>query len=203
MSTPSKKEAEQVMRQVFKRLNPLMLWHWRLGMGPYLNFWPSGLGRFVVLVHRGRKSGRIYRTPVNYAEMAGDVYVTAGFGKGADWYRNSMANPHVEIWLPDGRWQADAEDVTDQAGRVDAMRAVLKGSGFAAYLAGINPHTLSDADLDAATADYRLLRIRRVAPLTGPGGPGDRIWVWPLLTVVAFNVGRRWPRSSSHPKGAS
>jgi hypothetical protein len=96
------KEVDQVTRQVFKRLNPLMLWHWRLGMGPYLNFWPSGLGRFVVLVHRGRKSGRVYHTPVNYAEINGDVYVTAGFGKTADWYRNVMANPRIEVWLPDG-----------------------------------------------------------------------------------------------------
>lgn len=193
MSTMSK-DVEQVLRQLFKRLNPLMLWHWRLGMGPYINFWPEGIGRFVVLVHTGRKSGRTYRTPVNYAEIAGDVYVTAGFGKIADWYRNVIANPRIEVWLPDGRWQADVEDVTGSEGHTAVMREVLKGSGFAAYLAGLNPKAMSDAELNTATAAYRLLRIRRVAPCAGPGGPGDLIWLWPALAAVAWLAGLAWPR---------
>lgn len=178
------------MRQIFRRLNPLMLWHWRLGMGPYINFWPAGIGRFLVLVHRGRKSGRLYRTPVNYAEIDGDVCVTAGFGQVADWYRNIMAQPRIEVWLPDGRWLVTAEDVTGCEGHTAVMREVLKGSGFAAYLAGINPNRLSDAELQAATADYRLLRLRRVVPLAGPGRPDDKVWLWPLLVVGAFLAGR-------------
>ena len=189
-------EIEQLMRQVFKRLNPLMLWHWRLGMGPYLNFWPAGTGRFLVLLHTGRKSGRLYRTPINYAEINGDVYVTAGFGRIADWYRNIMAQPRLEVWLPDGRWLVEAEDITGSEGDTAVMRAVLKGSGFAAYLAGINPNRLSDAKLQAATAEYRLLRLRRVAPAAGPGGPGDKVWLWPLLVVGAFLAGRVWLRRS-------
>lgn len=178
-----------MMRQIFKKLNPLMVWHWRLGMGPYISLWPGGIGRYMVLLHRGRKSGRLYHTPVNYAEVEGDVYVTAGFGKIADWYRNILAQPTLEVWLPDGRWQVEATDVTGEAGHTAVLRAVLKGSGFAAYMAGINPHTLSDAQLEAATADYRVLRLRRVAPLTGPGGPGDLVWVWPLLTAAALMAG--------------
>jgi deazaflavin-dependent oxidoreductase (nitroreductase family) len=188
-----------MMRQVFKQFNRLMLWHWRLGMGPYLNFWPTGLGRFVVLVHRGRKSGRLYRTPVNYAEIDGDVYVAAGFGKTADWYRNIMAASHVELWLPDGRWLADAADVTDAPESLAWLREVLKGSGFAAYLAGINPHKMDDEALAATTAVYRLLRLRRMAPLGGPGGPGDRVWLWPLLTLGALFVGLRWARRRAEP----
>jgi hypothetical protein len=71
-----------MMRQAFKQFNRLMLWHWRLGMGPYLNFWPAGLGRFVVLVHRGRKSSCLYRTPVNCAEMEGTGRATgSGCGR--------------------------------------------------------------------------------------------------------------------------
>jgi deazaflavin-dependent oxidoreductase (nitroreductase family) len=193
MSTPST-ETEQLLRQGFKKLNRLMLWHWRLGMGPYINFWPGGMGRFIVLVHTGRKSGRTYRNPVNYAEIEGDIYVTAGFGKVTDWYRNIMANPRIEAWLPDGRWQADVEDITGQPGQTAVLREVLKGSGFVAYLAGINPNQMSDADLEAATAAYRLLRIRRVAPLPAAGGPGDLLWLWPLLTMVALVVGLAWPR---------
>jgi hypothetical protein len=91
-------------------------------------------------------------------------------------------------------------DVTGGDDHIVRMRAVLKGSGFAAYAAGANPNTMSDAELAAITAPYRLLRIRRVAPLAGPHGPGDRVWVWPLLTVAAFVVGLLWPRHSSSQK---
>ena len=39
-------------------------------------------------------------------------------------------------------------------------------------------------ELGQVAADYRLLRIRRQAARTGPGGPGDLSWVWPLATMV-------------------
>jgi hypothetical protein len=60
---------------------------------------------------------------------------------------------------------------------------VLIGSGFAALLAGINPRTMSDEELIATTRGYRLLHIRRTSAATGPGGPGDLAWVWPLSTA--------------------
>jgi hypothetical protein len=100
-----------------------------------------------------------------------------------------MAQPRIEVWLPDGRWLMQAEEVTGSEGSTAIMRAVLKGSGFAAYLAGVNPNRLSDAELQTATADYRLLHLCRVVPLIGPGGPGDKVWLWPLLVVVAVAVG--------------
>lgn len=43
----------------------------------------------------------------------------------------------------------------------------------------------------------RLLRLRCPAPLGGPGGPGDRVWLWPLLTLGALFIGLRWPRRLS------
>ena len=61
-------------------------------------------GQIMVLTHTGRKSGLRRRTPVNYALVDGEVYCTAGFGQISDWYRNILANPQVEVWLPDGWW---------------------------------------------------------------------------------------------------
>jgi hypothetical protein len=40
------------------------------------------------------------------------------------------------------------------------MRAVFKGSGFAAYLAGVNPNRLSDAELQVTMADQGAVCIR-------------------------------------------
>src|SRR5699024_5954406 len=103
-------------------------------------------GYIMVLTHRGRKSGRRRRTPVNYAEIGGDLFCVAGFGAVADWVRNLRADPRVEVWLPDGSWWAGvAEDVTDlpAAERLPLLRQVLINSGFAAYAAGLDARKIS------------------------------------------------------------
>lgn len=177
---------EEWLRQGFKQFNRFMLLMWRLGLGRGVNGWPSVGGRIMVLVHTGRKSGLRRYTPVNYAMIDGEIYCTAGFGRTSDWYRNIQTNPEVELWLPDGWWTAVAEDISDSDWRLPLLRQVLIDSGFAARAAGINPHVMTDADLAAVTADYRLLRLRRTAARTGTDGPGDLAWIWPLLVMVVL-----------------
>jgi deazaflavin-dependent oxidoreductase (nitroreductase family) len=182
--TISNPRLENALRQGFRSFNRFMLLMWRLGLGGWVNGWPSVGGRIMVLSHRGRKTGLRRRTPVNYAIIGGDVYCTAGFGAGSDWYRNLMACPQVEVWLPDGWWRGQAEDISEAPDRIRLLRQVLIASGFAAYLAGINPNALSDEDLAAATQGYRLVRIHRAEARTGPGGPGDLAWVWPAIVMA-------------------
>lgn len=179
---------EERLRQGFRQLNRFMLLMWRLGLGGWLNAWPAVGGRIMVLTHTGRKTGRRRQTPVNYAIVDGDIYCTAGFGRGSDWYRNIRACPQVEVWLPEGWWAGRAEEIGEAEERLPRMRAVLIASGFAAYLAGINPGKMSDQELERVTAKYRLLRIRRTAARTGPQGPGDLAWVWPLATMLLLPV---------------
>jgi deazaflavin-dependent oxidoreductase (nitroreductase family) len=175
---------QENMRQAFKYFNRFMLLLWRLGLGPLVNFWPPVVGRIMVLAHRGRTTGLLRRTPVNYALIDGDIYCVAGFGQNSDWYRNVKANPAVEVWLPDGWWTGTVEEMVDPAVRIPLIRQVLIASGFAAHAAGINPHQLSDEALQAITADYRLLRIRRSVARTGPGGPADLAWVWQIASLI-------------------
>lgn len=191
--TPDPRLEEQ-LRQGFKYLNRFMLLMWRLGMGPLLNMGPAMAGRYMVITHTGRKSGAKRRTPVNYALVDDEVYCTAGFGSMSDWYRNIVANPQVEVWLPDGWWAGIAEEVTQSEARLPVLRQVLIASGFAAYAAGVDPKQLTDEELDAATKEYRLIRIRRVAARTGKDGPGDLVWVWPLLVMLLLPL--------ALPKGA-
>lgn len=176
-------KAEAALRQGFKYFNRFMLMLWRLGFGAAVNGWPAVGGRIMVLTHTGRKSGLRRRTPVNYAEINGDLYCTAGFGQVSDWYRNLLANPTVELWLPTGWWIGVAEDVTAHTNCLSILRQVLINSGFAAYLAGVSPLTMSDEKLRVVTKEYRLIRIRRTAPCTGTNGPGDLAWIWPLTTL--------------------
>ncbi len=187
--TPSA-QAEERLRRGFRHFNRFMVLMFRLGLGRWIQFWPPVTGRILVLVHTGRRTGLTRRTPLNFAEIDGELHVTAGFGPGADWYRNIKAKPEVEVWLPDGWWTAEAEDVTDHPDRRRLLRAVLVGSGFAAHLFGVSPR-LPDERLDQLTGKYRLLRLRRTRARTGPGGPGDLAWAWPCAAVLLLVHRRR------------
>lgn len=184
--SPALSPADAALRQGFKYGNRFMLLLWRLGLQRWGMSNPYS-GYIMVLTHTGRKSGLLRRTPVNFAEIDGDIYCVAGFGAAADWYRNLLANSQVQLWLPDGSWfTGEAEDITGLPAeeRLPLLRQVLINSGFAALAAGINPRTMSDGELAAATTAYKLARIRRTAARTGAGGPSDLQWVWIVATAL-------------------
>ena len=190
--------AEERLRQGFKRyLNPFMLTMWRLGMGKWFKIWPDVTGSVMVLMHLGRKTGIRRYQPLNYAIIDGDIHCIAGFGDVSDWYRNIKADPGVEVWLPDGWWAGVAEDISDSPARIQLIRQVMIGSGFAAYAAGLNPRKMTDEEINTESAKYRLLRIHRSEARTGPGGPGELEWVWQLATMVLLGLlfFRRPPRA--------
>jgi deazaflavin-dependent oxidoreductase (nitroreductase family) len=184
--TVMRPEVLKTLRKGFKQMNRGMVLLFRLGLGRLLNAWPSVGGRILVLNHVGRRSGRSYRTPVNYAESEHSLYCIAAFGNRTDWYRNALAEPALEVWLPDGRWRCQAEDASSDPRRLELVRAVLIASGFAAPLVGLRPRRMSDSELKAATETYRVLRLRRRDRLEG--GAGDLAWVWPIGLGVLVNA---------------
>jgi deazaflavin-dependent oxidoreductase (nitroreductase family) len=46
---------------------------------------------WVIIVHRGRRSGRIYRTPVNAYKRGRRLAVTVLYGEQSDWVQNVLA----------------------------------------------------------------------------------------------------------------
>ena len=46
---------------------------------------------YVLLRHRGRRSGRAFSTPVVGLSVPGGFAIPMAFGEGADWYRNIVA----------------------------------------------------------------------------------------------------------------
>lgn len=62
--------------------------------------------RFVMIEHRGRRSGRHYRTVVEVAGRRNGEWICAsGTGPGADWYLNLRANGLLAVWVgPRKRW---------------------------------------------------------------------------------------------------
>lgn len=175
---------EDQLRKIFRSFNKFMVFLWKLGLADWINLFPTVSGQILVLTHTGRKTGNKHQTPVNYALIDGDLYVTAGFGAVADWYKNIQKQPEVEIWLTEGRWNGTAEDVSGDANRIQLLREVLIGSGFAAPMFGLHPKKMDDDTLDELTKEYKLIRIQRTAERTGRDGPGELAWIWPLIAVL-------------------
>jgi deazaflavin-dependent oxidoreductase (nitroreductase family) len=71
---------------------PILLYRARLG-------WLLG-HRFLLLTHRGRKTGRLHHTVlevVRYDHRTQESAVLSAYGKGADWYQNILAHPALEV----------------------------------------------------------------------------------------------------------
>lgn len=70
---------------------PVWLYRWRLGS--------LMLGRIIVVVHRGRKSGRRYESGLEVVDRkAGEIFCFSAWGERADWYRNIAAGGVEELW---------------------------------------------------------------------------------------------------------
>ena len=184
------------LKRVFHQMNRGMVPLWRLGLGRFMNIWPHGFGRMLVIEHVGRRSGRPYRTPVNFTYAGRDVHCVAGFGAHTDWYRNIMANPDIAVWPPDGRWTAVATDISDHPDRLDLIKAVLVDTGFASYVAGIDPRRFNADRLALATSAYRLVRLRPHHKSPSPDGPGSLAGVWLPVALMGFVLARLGHRMS-------
>ena len=122
-------------RVLFRRINVVMLLAWRLGFGRVITAAPAISGRVMVLATTGRRWGRIRRFPITYAPCDGGMHCVAGFGKSTSWYRNALAHPEVELWLPDGSFSGRAEPL-DAGEHLDVVRDVFVASAFALGVRG-------------------------------------------------------------------
>ncbi len=81
--------------------------------------------RFLVLTHRGRRSGRTRRTMlevVRWNPARHEAIVAAGWGEHASWYRNLCAAPAEEILIADERFIPEQRFI-DLDERVEVLRA--------------------------------------------------------------------------------
>ena len=170
-------------RVLFRRINVVMLLAWRLGLGRLLNAAPAIIGRIMILSTTGRRSGLARRFPVTYALDDGSVYCLAGFGRATDWYRNVLAYPEVELWLPGGSYLGRAQPLRSDD-HLDAIRSVLVASGFASRtFEGIDARRASDEELRALADRFPLVRITLTAA-QGGRTPADLAWTWPAAAVA-------------------
>jgi deazaflavin-dependent oxidoreductase (nitroreductase family) len=74
----------------------------------------------------GRKTGLRRVTPLQYEEIDGAIYVASSLGQGADWFRNVVANPRVEVRLKWHRFRGICETTTDLKRIADFLEVRLR-----------------------------------------------------------------------------
>jgi deazaflavin-dependent oxidoreductase (nitroreductase family) len=162
----------------------------RAGLGPWLG---TPFGGYILLLRvRGRRSGRWRETPLSYLVTEGDAWVLAGFGPAAEWYRNLLADPGVEVWLGGRTIPCRAEPADDPRIRRRIIPALVRASGIAGLMIGCNPWRAADDEVLASVAWVPLVRLCPVGtPLVaGPDDPGGLGWTWRqgILLLVGFRL---------------
>jgi deazaflavin-dependent oxidoreductase (nitroreductase family) len=105
---------DQRPKRVMRRLYRAPIWLYRVGFGTVMG------GRLLMLTHRGRKSGLPRYAVLEVIHRDDDTwYVPAAYGERADWYRNILADPHVQVNYRGQTFDAVAETVpVEQAERI-------------------------------------------------------------------------------------
>lgn len=95
-----------------KTYNPWMVALYRAGLLPLF-----GVSRTVMLlITRGKKSGKLRYTPIGYFRIGGAIHLFSAWGKDASWYKNWKANPQ-DVWIQIGlrRRPVEAQALEDPA----------------------------------------------------------------------------------------
>jgi deazaflavin-dependent oxidoreductase (nitroreductase family) len=133
----------------------------------------------VVLVHRGRRSGRIYRTPVEaiteYASR-GEIVVAPMWGEHTDWYRNVLAGGLVEARRQGEsqrmEWRILTEDERREATAAYRRDYPLYARAILWML--VRVHGLSGDPVEAVARALPMLALRRAAlSPASPSGPAQ------------------------------
>lgn len=91
--------------RVLRILFAVPTWLWTHGFGRLLGRW------FLLLEHRGRKTGRHYRTVLEVVardRSSGEVFAVSGFGRASSWFRNLEADPRATIETAGRRFEVEA-----------------------------------------------------------------------------------------------
>lgn len=134
---------------------------YRVGLG-----WLLGT-RFLYIVHRGRRTGKLRRTVVEVVRFDRDgpeASVIAGWGPSTQWYRNLEAGPAEEVRVGRHRWRHPAQRFLDRRERAGLLASHARSYPRAARGLG-RAFGVSDLSDDALAE-----RARAVAFGPGDGG---------------------------------
>ena len=170
-----------ILRRVFWFINRFfMVPGFRLGFGALICNPVSGY--IMVIKNTGRKSGKLYFTPTNYAIQDGHIYCMAGFGRSSDWYLNLSARPQAELLLPGKSVACQMEEVSDPDEALTACKQIFKNAGFAGFMEGFNPWRAPDERFLKTLQRVPILRFKPTSIASGATDAGG--WHWITLLIV-------------------
>ena len=130
-----------------------------LGLGPFV-------GRLILLLTTtGRKTGLPRITALQYEEVDGAYFLGSSRGLKADWVRNLIAQPRVEVQVRSRRFTGRAEVVTDPSRIADFLALRLQRHprlvGRILQMEGLPP-TPSREQMEGYAARLALVIVRPV-----------------------------------------
>ncbi|MCK5633747.1 MAG: nitroreductase family deazaflavin-dependent oxidoreductase [Anaerolineales bacterium] len=157
-------------RKLYKFFNKPPRIAYALGLGPII-------GRLVLLLTtRGRKTGLLRVTPLQYEQIEEKYYVASAFGTRTDWYRNILADPGVRVRVGRKEFEALAETSTDPARIAGFLEVRLarhpRMIGMMLRAEGLPPSP-SRQDLESLAADKALVILHPTEKLK-PGVRNQR-----------------------------
>jgi deazaflavin-dependent oxidoreductase (nitroreductase family) len=84
------------------------------------------LGPYAIVRHVGRRSGRIYATPVWAASLGDDVMIALILGTETDWCRNVRASDHCTLQVGGISYALAGPEVVDQATALPAFPVPIR-----------------------------------------------------------------------------
>jgi deazaflavin-dependent oxidoreductase (nitroreductase family) len=126
-----------------------------------------GTPRTIVLVSRGRKSGRLYETPLSILAEdpeRGEIFVAPMWSRDADWYRNVIAGGLVEIRVRGETQQVEWRELDEAEGRAagEAFRSSHRIYSRMILRVLVRLNRLEGDPFEAATRNLPMLGLRRV-----------------------------------------
>lgn len=148
--TKERKPPQGLGRLAFRA--PIYLY--RAGLGWLLN------GRFLLLNHIGRKSGKTRQAVlevVEHDEATDTYYVASGYGRSSHWFQNIQANPEVTIQVGRRKMAATAEILSPEASGQKMVEYARRMPAAAKTLTG-----LVGLEVDGGEADFRRVGEKHV-----------------------------------------
>jgi deazaflavin-dependent oxidoreductase (nitroreductase family) len=123
--------------------------------------------RVLVLKTIGRKTGRVRLTPLQYEELDGVYYVASARGTQADWFRNLIACPEVEVVVGERRFSTIAKPMTDTTQIADFLELRLQRHphfmGIMLRLEGL-PRKYSRSDIEKFSERLAIVELQQPNP---------------------------------------
>jgi deazaflavin-dependent oxidoreductase (nitroreductase family) len=160
-----------MIRSLLRRIWNAFAWLPALADRPGFRWLLSGrvIGApIVVITHRGRRSGKVYRTPVEAIaedEGRGEIVVSPMRGKRGDWYRNIAAGGLLEVSLRGESFQPTWRELSEREGE-EALRRYLDDHPLYGRLILrmlVRLHDLEGEPLPAVATAVPMLALRRAS----------------------------------------